>query len=211
LKKGRNQWHPGYCGAIELGLRADREYLEFDKEHLLNSAPLKMDLFIVKKKSNIVTHNSIGKIFRRYNIIEFKSPDDALNYDTYIKVVAYACLYKASEKHVGEVSMKDITLTFLRSRVPRKLFRELESEGYRLTYPYPGIYYLQREGFLPMQVIIPDRLEDADSIWLKSLTNRIEQDTLKLMVAATRELRDKGDMDNADAVIQVSAKANPRV
>jgi non-homologous end joining protein Ku len=31
------------------------------------------------------------------------------------------------------------------------------------------------------------------------------------MVAATRELRDKGDMDNADAVIQVSAKANPRM
>jgi hypothetical protein len=37
---------------------------------------------IIKKKRNIITKNSIGKLFRKYNLIEFKSPKDELNFDT---------------------------------------------------------------------------------------------------------------------------------
>jgi hypothetical protein len=39
-----------------------------------------MDMLIIKKDRNVVTKNSIGKIFRGHNIVEFKSPTGTLNY-----------------------------------------------------------------------------------------------------------------------------------
>ena len=38
---------------------------------------------------------NIGRIFRQYNIVEYKSPDDYLSIDDFYKVYAYCCLYKS--------------------------------------------------------------------------------------------------------------------
>ena len=39
------QWHPGFYGAIEIELKADKEILEFHREYNLSKEPLRMDLF----------------------------------------------------------------------------------------------------------------------------------------------------------------------
>jgi hypothetical protein len=160
-KARRNQWHPGCCRAIKLELREGSEHLAFEQEHIVNSKPIQIDLLIIKKADNIVTANDIGKIFRGHNIIEFKSPEDSLNYDTYIKGIGYACIYKANEEHIDDIQMDDITLTFLRNKKPQKLIRKLIQEG------------------------------DA-----------------RRLAQATRTLSRKCDIDNADAVINVTMKAN---
>ncbi len=49
---------------------------------------------VVKVKKDCKIKNEIGKIFRKHNIFEYKSPKDELNIDTFYKAVAYACLYK---------------------------------------------------------------------------------------------------------------------
>jgi hypothetical protein len=208
LAEYRNQWHPGYCSAFELGFREDKEYLTFDREYLLNSKPIQVDLLIIKKKRNIITKNSIGKLFRKYNLIEFKSPKDELNFDTYVKVMGYAYLYKAGEKHTGEIDINDITMTFVRSKYPKKLMAMLGEDGYTISNPYKGIYYIERDGFIPAQVVIADKVGDDDNVWLRSLSNNIGVDTAREMVSATQKLENKGDKDNAEAVMQVSVKAN---
>jgi hypothetical protein len=208
LAEYRNQWHPGYCSAFELGFREDKEYLTFDREHLLNSKPLQADLLIIKKKRNIIIKNSIGKLFRKYNLIEFKSPSDSLNYDTYVKTVGYACLYKASEKNVGEIDMDDITLTFVRSAYPRKLMEQLAKDGFTVSNPYNGIYYIERDGCIPAQVVLSGKVGDKENVWLRSLSDKVGEDTAREMVSATQKLENKGDRDNAEAVMQVSVKAN---
>jgi hypothetical protein len=208
LAEYRNQWHPGYCSAFELGFREDREYLTFDREYLLNSKPIQMDLLIIKKKRNIITKNSIGKLFRKYNIIEFKSPKDELNFDTYVKVMGYAYLYKAGEKHTGEIDINDITITFVRSKYPKKLMAMLVEDGYTISNPYKGIYYIEHDGFIPAQVVISDKVADDDNVWLRSLSDNVGEDTAREMVSATQKLENKGDKDNAEAVLQVSVKAN---
>lgn len=38
---------------------------------------------------------NIGRIFRKYNIIEYKSPVDYLGIDDFYKVYGYLCFYKA--------------------------------------------------------------------------------------------------------------------
>jgi hypothetical protein len=208
LAEYRNQWHPGYCSAFELGFREDKEYLTFDREHLLNSKPLQADLLIIKKKRNIIIKNSIGKLFRKYNLIEFKSPSDSLNYDTYVKTVGYACLYKASEKNVGEIDMDDITLTFVRSAYPRKLMEQLAKDGFTVSNPYNGIYYIERDGCIPAQVVLSGKVGDKENVWLRSLSDKVGEDAAREMVSATQKLENKGDKDNAEAVLQVSVKAN---
>jgi hypothetical protein len=208
LAEYRNQWHPGYCSAFELGFREDKEYLTFDREYLLNSKPIQVDLLIIKKKRNIITKNSIGKLFRKYNLIEFKSPKDELNFDTYVKVMGYAYLYKAGEKHTGEIEINDITMTFVRSKYPKKLMAMLGEDGFTISNPYNGIYYIERDGFIPAQIVISDKVGDDDNVWLRSLSDKVGEDVAREMVGATRKLENKGDKDNAEAVLQVSVKAN---
>jgi hypothetical protein len=211
MKEYRNQWHPGCSGAMELELREDREHLSFEREHLVNSKPIQMDMLIIKKEKGIVTENTIGKIFRGHNIIEFKSPDDELNYDTYIKGIGYACIYKANERKVNEISMDDITLTFLRSRRPRKLLKILSEKGYTITEPYIGIYYIQKDTYLMTQIIVTEKLDAEEHVWLRALTDRLKEEDARRLALATRNLSLKGDVDNADAVIQVSMKANEAI
>jgi predicted transposase YdaD len=162
-----------------------------------------------EKAENIVTANDIGKIFRGHNIIEFKSPEDSLNYDTYIKGIGYACIYKANEEHIDDIQMDDITLTFLRSKKPQKLIRKLIQEGYQILRPYPGIYYLQKSSFFfPIQIIVTAELESEEHVWLRALTDHIQEADARRLAEATRTLSQKGDIDNADAVINVTMKAN---
>ena len=69
----RNQWHPAFYGAMHLEFRENKKDLEFTEELILNTLPLKVDMLIVKKIKPCTIHNEIGKIFRKYNLIEYKS------------------------------------------------------------------------------------------------------------------------------------------
>jgi hypothetical protein len=88
------QWHPGFYGATELELRKNKDDLEFEREYNLSKEPIRTDLLIVKKNADVQIENEIGRIFRRFNIIEYKSPDDEMSIDDYYKTIGYACLYK---------------------------------------------------------------------------------------------------------------------
>ena len=81
-----------------------------------------------------------------------------MNVDTFIKVIAYACLYKASEVHVNDICLEDITITLIRERRPRELFKWFTKHGYEICEKYPGIYYVNKDGNFPIQVIVSSRL-----------------------------------------------------
>ena len=86
------QWHPGFYGAAELEFLSNKDDLEFQREFNLSKEPIRMDLLIIKKLSDVRIKNEIGHIFRKFNVVEYKSPDDALSIDDYYKTVGYACL-----------------------------------------------------------------------------------------------------------------------
>ena len=75
----KTQWHPAFCSAIKLELIEDAEYLNYMNEYNLNTKPLQIDLMIEKQNDDVEIKNEIGKLFRRYNIVEYKSPEDSLN------------------------------------------------------------------------------------------------------------------------------------
>ena len=89
------QWHPGFTAAMHLELSEYKDKLVFEKEYNLNTKPLEIDLLIIKKESDAHISNEIGRFFKGHNILEYKSPEDHLNIDSFFKTTAYACLYKS--------------------------------------------------------------------------------------------------------------------
>ena len=76
--KEKIQWHQGFCGIVELDLRTCKQDLTFETEHELSKKPLRIDLLIIKKNRDIEIRPSYGRAFRRFNVIEYKSPEDGL-------------------------------------------------------------------------------------------------------------------------------------
>ena len=89
------QWHPAFFAGLQIELADEAEYLEFENEHMLSSKPMQLDVLIIKKDRNYEVKKNIGRIFRTYNIVEYKSPEDYLSIDDFYKVYGYACFYKA--------------------------------------------------------------------------------------------------------------------
>ena len=88
--ESRTKWHPEFCNIIELELMENAEGLTYDSEYNLSREPLKIDLLVFKKIQDEVIKNEIGKIFLGHNIMEYKSPDDNMNINTFYKVLSYA-------------------------------------------------------------------------------------------------------------------------
>ena len=82
------QWHPGFVAAMELEFIEYSSKLDFQREYNLSTKPLQIDLLVIKKDEPVDITNETGRIFRKYNIMEYKSPDDSLNIDTLYKVQA---------------------------------------------------------------------------------------------------------------------------
>ena len=205
-KQKKLQWHPAFCSALRLELLEDAENLEFTDEFQLTEKPLQIDCTVVKVKKDCKIKNEIGKIFRKHNIFEYKSPMDELNIDTFYKAVAYACLYKVLPNHVNEIPAEEITITLIRDRKPVKLLGELEKSGYGYKKEAAGIYYVNGAMF-PMQIIESSELDVDMHVQLKALTNHLEESLMRqyLLQVSTFEGREK---NLADIVLQVIVNSN---
>ena len=205
-KSQKLQWHPAFCSALRLELLEDAENLEFTDEFQLTEKPLQIDCTVVKVKKNCKIKNEIGKIFRKHNIFEYKSPKDELNIDTFYKAVAYACLYKVLPNHVDEIPAEEITITLIRDRKPVKLLGELEKSGYGYKKEAAGIYYVNGAMF-PVQIIESSELDVDMHVQLKALTNHLEESLMRqyLLQVSTFEGREK---NLADIVLQVIVNSN---
>lgn len=163
------QWHPAFTAAIHMEFRENKLDLEFQSEVNLNTMPLRVDMILIKKKKDLELKNEIGKIFQQYNLIEYKSPNDTLNYDDFLKGIAYAYLFKSYEKHVDDISLYDVTLTFIREIPPLKLLKKLKEMDFIVEEAAPGIYYINRDSDISIQIIVTKHLDQTQHIWINSL------------------------------------------
>lgn len=88
-----------------------------------------MELLIIKKLANVQIENEIGRIFKRYNVVEYKSPEDGLSIDDYYKTVGYACLYKGLGDMVNQIPVEELTVSIFRENYPRELFGGIKEVG----------------------------------------------------------------------------------
>lgn len=181
MEKKRIQWHSGFSAALRITLGDEMEYLEMQEEYLLSRKPLQMDILIIKKHDNIEIRKEIGRIFRKYNIIEYKSPKDSLNINDFYKVYGYDCIYQADTDTVKKIDPEELTITFVCSHYPRELLKHLfEVRGMRAEQQGKGIYLLTGDA-IPMQLLITPKLEEKENYWLQKLRTDLK---------AGKEIRD---------------------
>jgi len=138
------QWHPAFFGSLQIEFEKEADKLLFESEHQLSTKPMAIDVLIIKKISNEPIKKNIGRIFRKHNLIEYKSPDDYLSIDDFYKVYGYACFYKYDTSITNEIKITDLTISFVCEGYPRKLIRHLETtKKYKISKHGNGIYYVE--------------------------------------------------------------------
>lgn len=205
------QWHPGFVAAMDLEFEENRNDLIYEKEYNLNTKPLEIDLLVIKKDPDVQMVNEIGKLFRGYNIVEYKSPDDHMDIDTFYKAGAYGCLYKASGRFVNERAADDITISMIRDTKPEGLFQYFEEHHIKVINPYAGIYYILDAVLFPTQVIVGRELKREDHTWIKALSDRVQKQEMKELLERINSLTQKLDRELADSVLEVSIRANRKI
>ena len=88
------QWHPAFCAAAGLEFHEDIERLELKPEYNLSKEPIRIDLLIIKEESDRRIKNEIGHIMKKYNVIEYKSPEDALTIDDFCLISSSLCVIR---------------------------------------------------------------------------------------------------------------------
>ena len=174
-KTDKTYWHPAFYADIQIELSEDADNLEFENEHQLGTNPMEIDVLIIKKEADRPVKKNIGKIFRKYNIIEYKSPDDSLSVDDFYKVYGYTCFYKADVPLADSISMQELTITFVAEKYPRKLICHLqETKKYTIQRSEAGIYRVHGD-LIPIQIIVTKELSRRKNLWLNSLTNKLSE------------------------------------
>ena len=196
---------------MDLELSANREDLFYEKEYNLNIKPLEVDLLVIKKESHVPTANEIGRLFRGHNILEYKSPEDHLNADTFYKAGAYASLYKSYGKTVDERKAEDITVSMVKEGYPEGLLKYFKEHGIRTENPYRSIYYVLDGVLFPTQIIVTGELEGSNHTWLKSLSGRLKKEEMKNLLEEIDALTEQFERGLADAVLEASVRANQKI
>ena len=167
------QWHPAFDAALQIEFGDEAKYLEFDPEHLISKKPMQIDV-LVKNEKHVKLRKNIGRIFRQYNIIEYKSPEDDLDIDDFYKTYAYACLYKSDTETVDLIPADELTITFVCYHYPRNMLRKLEQDRkFSVEQQDSGIYYLIGDA-IPIQLVIVPKLSKEHNYWLNNLRNDLK-------------------------------------
>lgn len=209
LDKTGISWHPAFCGAMEISLVSDKELFELLREYPLSKEPLRMDLLIMKKQSGTKPmKNEIARRFKTYNIVEYKSPDDELSIDDFYKTIGYACLYKGLGETVNQIPAKELTVSLFRDRYPRSLFQALKKEGFEIRKESEGIYSIQGAVLFDTQIIVTSRLKGDIHRSLRLLSHKIQEEDVRAFAVEVKQMKDPGERNNAEAVLQASIAAN---
>lgn len=167
-----------------------------------------IDILIIKNTEGYKVKKNIGRIFRKYNIIEYKSPDDYLSIDDFYKVYGYTCFYKADTPTVNQIEVNELTITFISRKYPRKLLRHLELErGFAIQKIESGIYYIVGDA-IPIQFIVANKLSQTENLWLKGLTNQLHN--YELTAALTKDYYEHKQNTVYESVMDIIIRANKK-
>lgn len=198
-------WHPAFVAAIQLELDQYRDILEFQSEFQLNDEPLRIDV-IIKKVKDIVIEKNIAHIFKTFNLLEYKSPEDTLSIYDFYKVMGYAYNYMADPKRKAPIT--SLTITLVASKYPRKLIKYLmDVHKYRIEESASGIYQITGD-IITIQLIVSPQLSETDNLWIKGLSRGLNSRSRGIIL---KEALSKGDGPLTRAYLYAVLQANPQI
>ena len=141
--------------------------------------------------------------------MEYKNPDDELNIDVVWKAIGHAGLYKGYGETVNAIPYEELTITILRSRKPKKLFRHLEAkDGYEVKETDPGVYRIIGMIDIPLQVVVIRELRGREFLPLRIMVRDADEEEIREFLQKSLGYDVPEDRNNARAVLNVSSEAN---
>lgn len=138
-------------------------------------------LLVIRKSPDICIQNEIGKIFKGHNLLEYKFSGNDMDIETFLQPFGYAFLYLAYADNYENIH-DDITVSLVREKKPKKLFKQLARKGFVVKEDGKGIYQIQGLHFFTVQVIVSDELNENEHIWLNSLTRAMEEENAEKLI-----------------------------
>jgi hypothetical protein len=160
------QWHPIFLKSIKESFKdAEPGQIEIIDEVSLSSKPLKVDIIIIQHHPSRKLKNPISQIFRRFNIIEYKSPAKNFAPKDFDMGIAYARMYNVLYNPKEDL-LDEYTITYISSKHPSAMFARLRKRGLTIIKdtPIPGIYQLEGEMYA-IQIIVINEMEDQEILY----------------------------------------------
>lgn len=167
-----------FCDAIKIELATTDINTGYKPNDCLYMKPVAAFLLAIIKSPDIQIQNSIGKIFRGHNIIDYTYFDKTLNTEHFYKSLAYTSLYKASGFEDDMIKATDVTATLVSRNMPQQLFDDMKKSGITAEKTENGIYQFKESMLFSTQVIVYSEMGENEKEWLKSLINYVQDDFL---------------------------------
>ncbi|MBO6298444.1 MAG: hypothetical protein J6N53_06310 [Lachnospiraceae bacterium] len=173
-----NDWHSWFYALLMIKLHKFFPAVTVEREILLGAQPPRADFLVLKESEKTDLGLGVFRIFRKHNILEFKSPDDELNRSVLWKVIGYAGFYIS----MGQIDEDEVTITLLRAAKPEKLFREL-GMAISADEETKGVYHIRQWfGRILIQVVVTSELEGADYAGFRAISKKPSiEDVLQVM------------------------------
>jgi len=196
------RWHGAFATSIQYELDDYTDQITLETEHQLSQEALRIDVIVIKKDKDLKIEKNIGKIFKEYNLVEYKSPTDYLSIHDYNKVKGYAYLYSAFKG----IDPEQVTVTFVVPEITPKLKSYLtDRKQFSITPADDGIYYIGDNSF-SIQIIEQKHLSVDKNLYFGTLTNNpVPKDWATLL----RELTSHGKPLKNNPLLEVLSQASP--
>lgn len=153
--------------------------LTWHSEFILNKGQRRLDGLIVKHPESPPIPSPIAGIFRQYNAVDYKGPDESMTISNYFKALSYA--YSIPDYLNDSSAVDQVTLTLVSHRFPRKLIHYLQEKfsstsSKILEKVSNGIYYMYNY-MIPVQLIVLSQLDPSEYLWLSCLSKHITAET----------------------------------
>jgi ligand-binding sensor protein len=184
----RSDWHKAFEAYLTI-LISKYEGVKLDSEVEIGIDPPRADYIILVNDEGTEFKESIFKLFRKVNIIEYKRQDDALNEAVIYKACSYAGMYIAANAH-GGIQKDQLTISIFRAVKNPMLFSALEKSGNLVRTDTPGIYrvsILSGVFDIPFQIVITGELEGNEYAACRVLAAKAEEADMRQVISLARD------------------------
>jgi hypothetical protein len=179
-------WHTAFFEGLQAEFESYKDLLEFISEVPLTTEPLRIDVVVIKKRSDILIEKNIGQIFRKVNIVEYKSETDYFSVADLHKTIAYVHLYMSLNSTSTEpITEQNTTLSIVLYKNPREVIKYIKlNYGWEFDKKFEGVYYVTGSNFR-IQIINCKELMNDENLWLHGLRRDVETETWQKILLAS--------------------------
>ena len=206
----RSDWHAGFEALLRIEMHKFADMVHISTEEEIGEVPPRTDFVILVEDEKVEFEKAIFRIFRKINILEYKSHHDSLNERILRKVCGYANLYIGVAEHEGERPSDEVTISIFRAVKNPEMFREMEENGSLVRDDVAGIYHVKGYTDLPFQIIITGELEGEEYAAYRALTDRAEKADVERIVWNVKQEQDAVMLDHYGVLLNLVVEKNPQ-